>query len=371
VAKRDYYEVLGVAGDASDADIKKAFRRLARECHPDVNPDDPAAAERFREAAEAYEILSAPDTRARYDRFGHAGVDSSQIHTERFMDLGSLSDLLGAFFGEDLFGMRRRGPARGADAAVALEVTLAEAATGARREVDVDLVVACDRCGGDGAEPGTEPERCPSCNGSGHVSQVQNTLFGQMVQTAACARCGGRGTVIASPCSGCRGRGRQQVTRTLEIEVPAGIHDGQRLRLPGRGHEGERGAAPGDLYVGVRVGADERFTRDGDDLVAALDVTFAQAAVGATLTVPTLDGEEPLEVPAGTQPGDVVVMRGRGMPVLGGRRRGDQRVVMNVRVPRRLTDEQRRLLQRFDELADDDAYEEDDSLFSRLRSAFR
>jgi molecular chaperone DnaJ len=371
VAKRDYYEVLGVARDASEGDIKKAFRRLARESHPDVNPGDPEAAERFREAAEAYEVLSAAESRARYDRYGHAGVDSSQIHTEQFMDFGSLSDLLGAFFGDDLFGARRRGPARGRDVAAGVELTLADAAAGVHREVEIEIVGTCEHCEGEGAEPGTPVERCDACGGSGSISHVQSTLFGQVVQTSPCAKCGGRGAVIEEPCKECRGRGRRPVRRVVGLDIPAGVHDGQQLRLPGRGHEGEPGAPAGDLYVALHVAEDARFRRDGDDLLATLDLTFAQASLGATVPVPTLEGDEELEVPAGTQPGDVLTLRGRGMPLLGGRRRGDLRVLVGVLVPRRLTDEQRRLLERFDELADDGTYEADESLFSKLKSAFR
>jgi molecular chaperone DnaJ len=367
-AKRDYYEVLGVPRDASDGDLKKAFRRLARELHPDVNPD-PAAGERFREAAEAYEVLSEADTRARYDRFGHAGVDGARLHTEQFMDFSSLSDLLGAFFGEDVFGAGRRRSARGGDAAARIELTLAEAAFGVTRPVEVEVVAACDRCDGSGAEPGTEVATCPECGGAGRVQHVSRTAFGQFVQTAACAACGGRGVRIETPCTACRGQGMRAVTRTVEVQVPAGIGAGQRLRLPGRGHEGEAGA--GDLYVQVAVAPDPRFERDGDDIVTVLDIPFTRAALGTKVTVETLEGGHEVAIRPGTQSGEVIVLRGRGVPVLGGRGRGDHRVLVNVMLPRTLTDEQRALLEQFEGTVGDGTYAADESLLGRLRAAFR
>jgi molecular chaperone DnaJ len=370
VAKRDYYEVLGVSREAGDADIKRAFRRLARELHPDVNPD-PGATQRFQEAAEAYEVLSDAETRARYDRFGHEGVAGTQFHTEQFMDFSSLSDLLGAFFGEDVFSGARRGPARGGDARAVVELTLADAAFGVQRDIEVDVIAACDRCGGNGAEPGTSVETCETCGGAGRVQHVAQTAFGQFVQTGTCPACGGRGVRIPTPCTACRGRGRRSVSRTVELQVPAGIADGQRLRLPGRGHEGEPGGPAGDLYVAVVVREDERFQRDGNDLVSVLDLPFSQAALGTHVTVETLDGAESVEVKPGAQPGDVIVLRGKGVPVLNGRGRGDHRVVLNVLIPRRLSDDQRELLKRFEATVDEATYHGDDGFLGRLRAAFR
>ncbi len=371
MAKRDYYEVLGVAQDATDADIKKSFRRMARELHPDVNPE-PAAGEQFREAAEAYEVLSNPDTRARYDRFGHAGVSQSQLHTEQFMDFSSLSDLLGAFFGDDIFGgAGGRGRRRGSDAQVDVDLTLAEAAFGVKRTVEVDLVAACDVCEGVGAEPGTPVETCPTCGGAGRVQHVAQTAFGQFVQTGACAACGGRGQRIANPCKTCRGRGVRRVRTPVEVEIPPGIADGQRMRLSDRGHVDEPGAQPGDLYVGVSVAPDPRFERDGNDLVSVLELPFSQAALGTTVSVETIDGPVPLEVRAGAQANEMLVLRGKGIPVLGGRGRGDHRVVLNVLVPLRLTDEQRAILKQFEATVDDTTYASDNGFFGRLRAAFR
>jgi molecular chaperone DnaJ len=371
MAQRDYYEVLGVAREASDGEIKKAFRRLARDLHPDLNPGDPEATARFREAAEAYEALSDPEKRARYDRFGHAGLSGSQFHTEQFMDFGSLSDLLGAFFGEDIFGGGRRGPARGQDVAAAVDITFVESATGVTREISYEAVTTCERCGGDGAEPGTSAERCETCGGAGRVQRVQQTALGQFVQTTTCPTCRGRGVTVAHPCTECRGQGRRVRTRTAEVEIPAGISDGQRIHLRGRGGDGEPGAPPGDLYLGVRVAPDPRFEREGDDVVSVLDVAFTQAALGATLTVETLDGEEQIDLPAGTQPHEELVLRGRGMPHLRGRGRGDHRIVVNVLLPRAMDAEQRRLLEQFDQRAGPETYARDESFLGRLRAAFR
>ncbi|HEY3766841.1 MAG TPA: molecular chaperone DnaJ [Gaiellales bacterium] len=370
-SKRDYYDVLGVSRDASEGDIKKAFRKLARELHPDVNPDDPSAAERFRETSEAYEALSNADTRARYDRYGHAGMAGTQFHPEQFMDFSNLSDLLGAFFGDDLFGGGTRRPARGGDATAAVELTLAEAAFGVTREVDVDIIAVCDRCNGNGAEPGTTPDTCPTCGGSGHVQHVSNTAFGQFVQTSTCPACRGRGARIDSPCTACRGRGRRRTSESVEVQIPGGIMSGQRLRLAGRGHAGEAGASRGDLYLGVTVAEDSRFQREGNDLVSVLDLPFTRAAMGTSVTVETLDGPHEIEVRPGTQPGETLVLRGKGIPVLGGRGRGDHRVVVNVRVPRKLTPEQRSMLEAFETTVDEGTYAADDGFFHRLRTAFR
>ena len=371
MAKRDYYEVLGVSRDADADEIKKAFRRLAREQHPDVNPD-PAAGEKFRETAEAYEVLSSPESRARYDRFGHAGVDGSALHTDQFMDFGSLSDLLGAFFGEDLFGGGRR-TSRGADASVVTELSLSEAAFGVTRELDVEVVGECDECGGNGAAPGTTPETCATCGGAGRVQQIQQTPLGQFVRAGACPACRGRGVHIASPCRACRGNGRRQTTRSVEVNIPAGIMDGQQLKMRGQGHAGAQGSSPGDLYVGVSVLPDPRFVRDGSNLVSMLDVPFTDAALGTELDVETLEGKERIELDAGTQPGDVVVLRGKGIPHLRGRGRGDQLVQVNVLMPRKLTDDQRRLLREFQAGVGEDTYADPDdgSFLGRIRAAFR
>jgi molecular chaperone DnaJ len=369
---RDYYELLGVSREASEGDIKRAFRRLARELHPDVS-EAPDADERFREVVEAYEVLSKSETRDLYDRYGHAGLRSGGFQPGH-MDFGSLADLFSAFFGDDvLFGGRAGGGrGRGADLAATVEIDLVEAAHGVTREVPFEAAVTCERCGGDGAEPGSEITSCPTCTGTGRLQQVTRSVFGEFVRTQPCPACAGTGRRIERPCTECRGAGRVVAERTLAVEIPPGIHHGQRIRLSGEGHAGLAGGRAGDVYVEVRIRPDERFVREGDDIYATVDLTFTQAALGATLSIATLDGKEELELPPGTQPGEVVVLRGRGMPVVQGYGRGDQRILVNVLVPRRLSDEQRRLLREFDEHADERTYERAGSgLFDKLKSAFR
>lgn len=366
---RDYYEVLGVDRGAGEVEVKKAFRRLARELHPDVNAHDPDAEERFKEAAEAYEVLSDAERRATYDRFGHDGLRSGGYAPN--FDTFSFADVFDAFFGGGgvFGGGRASGPLQGGDVAVTAEVTLAEAAEGRSVEVSFDAVTTCEACHGNGAEPGTPIETCERCGGAGQVRTVARTPFGQVVRAAACDGCGGDGRVASQPCGACRGQGRAVERRTVSVEVPAGIRDGQRIRLQGRGHAGERGGPPGDLYVLVRVGEDERFVRDGDDLVTALDVPAPLAALGATLQAPSLDGPADVEVPAGTQPGEVLTLRGRGMPSLRGGRRGNLRVVVNVVIPRRLSGEQRELLESLAESITPDNLRSDEGLVAKLRRA--
>jgi molecular chaperone DnaJ len=368
-AEHDYYELLGVARSASDADIKKAFRRLARELHPDVS-DAPDAQERFREVVEAYEVLSKAETRELYDRYGHAGLRSGGFQPGHF-DLGSLSDLFSAFFGEDLLG-GRPGRARGADLAATVEIELTEAATGTTREVPFQVAVQCRHCGGNGAEPGTDVTACPTCGGAGRLQHVSRSVFGEFVRTQTCPACAGSGRRIETPCTECQGTGRTLEERTLEVDIPAGIHDGQQIRLTGEGHAGALGARAGDAYVQVRVLSDPRFVRDGDDVLSTVDLTMTQAALGATVTIPTLDGDTELVFDPGTQPGQTVLLRGRGMAMLQRRGRGDHRVLVNVVVPRHIGDEQRRLLEEFEAHSDEQTYAKDGgSIFDRLKSAFR
>jgi molecular chaperone DnaJ len=338
--------------------------------HPDVS-EEPDAETRFREVSEAYEVLSNAETRQLYDRYGHAGLRSGGF-TPRHSDLGDLGDLFSAFFGDDLFvGSSRRRPPRGADLAVQVEIELQDAATGVTRDVEVEVAVTCEACEGDGAEPGTTPIACPTCGGSGMLQQVSRSLFGEFVRTQPCPRCAGAGRVVETPCRACEGVGRRAESRSVSVEIPPGIHDGQSIRLRGRGHAGAADALPGDLYVQVHVRPHATLIRDGDDVLAPVRLTMVQAALGTTVRVATLDGDEEIELPPGTQPGDVRVLQGRGMPVLQGFRRGDQRLVVEVVVPRRLTDEQRRLLEELDRTLGDDAYTPDEGFFDRLKSAFR
>ncbi len=364
---RDAYEVLGVDRDADETQIKKAFRRLARELHPDVNTDDPEAEEKFKEAAEAYEILSDPERRAIYDQAGYEGLKRGGAAPDMGA-FGSFSDLFEAFFGGG--GGFGRGPAPGDDALVEVTLDLAEAATDSSVEVSFEVVDTCERCHGNGAEPGTPIVTCERCGGAGRLQAVQRTPFGQMVRTVACDRCDGSGKIPENPCAQCDGRGREVRERTLKVDVPAGISDGQRIRLSGRGHAGEPGGMPGDLYVRVRVREDERFVRDGDDLICALDVAAPLAALGTTLPVPTLEGEEELEIPAGTQPGEVITLRHRGMPILQRPgRRGDLKVVVDVVIPRRLRPEQKDLLRQLADSLDEDNLRSDETLGQKLRRA--
>jgi molecular chaperone DnaJ len=367
---RDPYDVLGVRRDASEQQIKKAFRQLARELHPDVNAHDPQAEEKFKEAAEAYEILSDAERRATYDRYGHEGLRSGG-YAPNFDAFGSIGDLFDAFFsGGSPFG-GRSGPAAGEDAAVAIELDLTEAATGARVEVSFEVVERCERCHGNGAEPGTPIETCERCGGSGQLQALTRTPFGQMMRRVACETCHGDGRVARQPCHECRGRGRRMGRREEEVDVPAGIADGQRIRLAQRGHAGESGAPEGDLYVLVRVREDERFVREGQDLITALDVPAPLAALGGTLQAPTLDGTAAVEVPPGTQPGEVITLRGQGLPSLRGGRKGELKIVVNVVVPRRLSEEQRELIGRLQETLTEENLRSEESMFAKLRRTLR
>jgi molecular chaperone DnaJ len=377
-ARRDYYEVLGVARTASESEIKSAFRRLARELHPDVNDQDPNAEEKFKEAAEAYEVLSDSERRAIYDRYGHEGLRTGG-YAPNFESFGSVGDIFEAFFGggggpfSDLFGggrVRAGGPIQGGDVAVSAEIELRDAAHGASVPVSYEVITVCEHCHGNGAEPGTPIETCPRCGGTGQLRAVSRTPFGQVVRNTVCDNCSGDGRVARTPCSTCRGRGRKVERASLTIDVPAGITDGQRIRVAGRGHAGERGGPPGDLYVEVGVREDPRFVRDGDDLVTVVDVPAPLASLGTTVQVPTVDGEVELEIPAGTQPHDTFRVRGQGMPALRGRRSGDLRVVANVIVPRQLSHEQRELTEELAESLTDHNLRTEEGVFAKLRRAF-
>lgn len=380
--KRDYYDVLGVPRDADAAQIKKAFRKLAREFHPDVNPDDPDCEARFKEAAEAYEVLSDADSRAAYDHYGFDGLRGRPMTD--FEHVG-FNDLFNIFFGGGMFDSVLRDSAgmwgaatgnapapRGDDIETGLEITFAEAVFGVTTEVEITADATCETCGGSGARPGTGRESCPQCHGSGRMREVSSLGgFGQFIRTSTCNLCRGQGTIVREPCETCRGTGRTRAQRTVSVEVPAGIDDGQRLRLNGKGGAGAAGGRPGDLYVAISVEPHADFVRDDNDLVYRLDITMVEAAMGTTAYVPALDGDIEVELRPGTQPGETKVFRNRGVPALRGYGRGDLKVVVNVLVPRRLSDEQREALQRFAELTGESAYEPDQSFLDKVRAVFR
>jgi molecular chaperone DnaJ len=360
----DYYETLDISREATPEEIKRAYRRLARRYHPDANRDDPDAAERFKEVQLAYEVLSDPEKKQRYDMFG-----DHRVGAEHFADFGGISDLFSAFFGGAGGSARHRGPTRGADVLAEVEITLEEAATGAERDVEVMTLQECPDCGGSGSAPGTFPDRCQVCEGSGEVRHVQRTFFGNVMTASTCSSCGGTGQVIVSPCKNCRGRGRVQNTETLGVHIPAGIQDGAQLRVSGRGEAGVRGGRSGDLYVAVRVAPHEVFKRVGDDLGCEVNVPLTIAALGGSVMVPTLDGGEEIEVAPGTQSGEVVRLKSRGMPRLDGRGRGELIGLLKVETPTDLTEEQAELLRRLADLRGEDV--SDRGLFDRIREAFK
>ena len=376
MAKRDYYQVLGVSREAPEAEIKKAYRRLARQHHPDANPEDPAAEERFKELTEAYEVLSNPESRRAYDTYGHQVPRSGTGAGTAGDPFGGFQDIFEAFFG-DRFGDRSFGsffggsrtPSRGADAEVEVDLNLREAAFGAEREVNVQIVKECAVCDGVG---GTESKVCATCGGAGAVRTVRESLLGQMVSTQACPTCGGSGRTVEVECENCRGSGRVSEVVTRTVRVPAGVEDGMRLRITGAGHTGERGAPPGDLYVRVKVKEDAELMRDGDDLIHRARVSIIEAALGTEIEVPTLDGSREVRVESGTQPGTTLSLGGEWMPRLRRRGRGDLKVVVDVMVPTQLSAEQRELLRRFEEISGEETYNGDGaSFFDRLRSVFR
>jgi molecular chaperone DnaJ len=369
----NYYTLLGVPRDATHVEIKQAFRRLARELHPDVS-EEPDAERRFRAVAEAYEVLSDPERRATYDRFGHAGLRGGGF-APMDADFGSLSDVFAAFFGETLFGQGPSvgpRPTRGPDVAAHVDIDLADALAGTTLSVGVRVARNCENCGGSGAAPGTSPVTCPACGGAGRVQQVSRTVLGQIVRSGTCPRCDGAGAIVEKPCERCEGDGRTLEDVPLELEIPAGIHDGQRIRVRGAGHAGTLAGPQGDVYVTVRVRPLDGVERDGDDLRVWASVTMIEAAIGTTVSVPTPEGALEVELAPGTQPGSVHVVRGRGMPSLETGRRGNLLVGVDVRIPTRLTGEQRAEMMRLESELGDEAYrDDDDSFLGRLKSAFR
>lgn len=344
--KRDYYEVLEVSRDASPEEIKKAYRRKAHQHHPDRNQGDPSAESRFKEAAEAYEVLSNSDRRARYDQFGHAGMGGAGLHDFSHMDVGDIFSMFTDIFG----GGRRRGG--GTDLQAEVEITLAEVASGAERSLEFTRREACDTCSGSGAAPGSKRRTCGTCGGYGQVEQTSGfgALFGRVITT--CPACRGRGSTVVTPCGTCRGSGRVQRDRVVTVRIPAGIQDGQAVRLRGEGEPGEDGTHRGDLHCYVRVRQHPFLERGGNDLLCRMPISFTQAALGAKVEVPTLDGKAELKIPAGTQHGQLFRLSGMGLPDLRSGRRGDELVEVLVEIPKRLNKDQEALLRRFAETED-------------------
>ncbi|HEY6118983.1 MAG TPA: molecular chaperone DnaJ [Pyrinomonadaceae bacterium] len=370
MAKRDFYEILGVSRTATDQDIKSAYRRLAVRYHPDKNPNDSAAEEKFKEAAEAYSVLSDTEQRRRYDRFGHAGVSSGGGATWGAPGFGGIEDILGDLFGfGDVFGGSRTGgrrstAQRGADLRYDLEITLEDAARGMTAQLRIPRLESCETCKGSGAASGTQPETCQTCSGSGQVRYQQG--FFSVART--CHACRGAGRLIKTPCEDCRGSGRIEREKQMEVKIPAGVETGSRLRVQGEGEAGTQGGPAGDLYVVIHVAEHEQFERQGSNLYASVPITFAQAALGSDIQVKTLDDEEKLKIPLGTQTGTVFRLKGKGMPVLGGRGKGDLFVAVTVITPTSLTREQRKLLEQLAEVENQDL--EDRGLVDKVRDIF-
>lgn len=366
----DLYATLGVARTATGEEIKKAYRRLARTHHPDANPGDPEAAARFKELSRAYEVLSDPERRQRYDTFG---TDST-----RGPDLGDafggggLGDIFDAFFGGNgAGGGRRAGPPRGADIEVVVDLSFEEAVFGTKSPVAAQVPSPCDTCEATGAAPGTHPQTCDTCGGAGQVRQVRQSMLGQMVTARPCPACGGLGQVVTTPCPDCGGEGRRPVERTYTVDIPPGVDDGSTLRLPGYGPAGPRGGPAGDLYVHLRVASHPDFTREGDALLHDLHLGMSQAALGVSLELETLDGTDAIMVPRGTQPGHIFRLRGKGVPHVRGRGRGDLVVRVVVDVPRELSEEEDLLLRDLAAHRGEDVAEPDAGLMSKIRSAFK
>ncbi len=367
--KADYYETLDVQRDASQDDIKRAFRRLAMQYHPDRNSEDGAEA-RFKEINEAYEILSDPERRSNYDRFGHAGLEGSFSSRgfEGFGPFGSFGDIFDAFFGAATQA-RKRAPTRGADLQTTVELAFEEAAFGAAKSITINRTELCSKCQGLRAEPGTEPQRCPTCEGAGEVRRVQRSVFGQFINVTACDRCRGEGLIIPTPCSNCRGSGRERFTRTIEVKIPAGVDNGSQIRLSGEGELGSFGGPRGNVYVLLDVDPHEFFEREEDDIHLQLNINFAQAALGDEIEVPTLEGTtQKVAVKAGVQSGEVMTLRGKGVTHLRGNGRGDMHIHVQVETPRKLSSEQKKLLQ---QLAESMGEDEGGSkgLFARVKDA--
>ncbi len=365
--KRDYYELLGVPRGCNEDALKAAYRKLAKQYHPDVNKD-PSAEDRFKEINEAYEVLCDADKRAAYDRYGHAGLEGGMGGAGGFAGFG-VEDIFESFFG----GMRtaQRGPQRGADLRYDLVISFEEAIFGCEKEIQVPRWEACPACHGNGAEPGTQPTRCSACHGSGVVRRVQQTIFGRFTSEMPCDRCGGKGTVVNTPCHNCNGEGKAHITRRLSVKIPAGVDDGTQMRLVGEGELGVMGGPAGNLYVVLQVRKHRHFRRDHTDILLDLKINVAQAALGDEVEVLTVDGKEKISIPAGVQHGETIVLKGKGVPHLQSTRRGDQRVRLNIVTSTKLTDEQRRLFQELAKSMGKEISPQDEKgFFDKMKDAF-
>lgn len=372
--KRDYYEVLGVSKTAGLDEIKKAYRKIAKENHPDVKPNDKEAEERFKEATEAYAVLSSPEKKVKYDQYGHAGVDFNGQggfggfgDFSDFADFG-LGDIFEMFFGGGMGGgQRRQGPRRGADLRYDLTITLHEAAFGAKKEIEVPITETCKHCNGSGAAPGTHPVTCSQCGGTGQVRSVQRTPFGQVATTRSCTACNGQGTIISTPCNKCNGRGKVREVKKIEVTIPAGCEEGLSLRFSGRGEAGEKGGPAGDLYVVLLVKPHEFFERKGNDIFCEIPITFVQAALGDEIDVPTIHGNVKFKIPEGTQTSKVFRIKGMGVPNRRGGGAGDQHVRVVVTTPTKLTDKQKELLKEFGRITSEEQQMGKKSFWDRVK----
>ena len=374
--KRDYYEVLGVSKGASEDEIKKAYKKLARKYHPDMNPGDKEAEEKFKEVNEANEVLSNPEKKAKYDQFGFAGVDPNYGAGQGGyggaggFDFGDLGDIFGSFFGGGFGGGGRRNPnapQRGESIRASLSVDFTEAAFGCEKSITIDRSEQCPTCKGKGCAPGTTPEVCTQCHGTGTVTQAQRTPFGMMQSQTVCPKCRGKGQIIHQPCPDCRGAGAVRKRRTIQVNIPAGIDNGQTISLRGQGHSGKNGGPAGDLLITVMVRPHEIFRRDGTAVFCEAPITFTQAVLGGTLEIPTIDGKVKYDIPEGTQTGTVFRLRGKGIPVLNGRGRGDQYVTVNIETPRNLNREQKEALKKFSESLGEGNYEKHKNFFGKKK----
>jgi len=376
MAKRDYYEVLGVSKNASDTEIKRAFRGLAKQFHPDVNPGDKASEDKFKEINEAYEVLSDSQKRARFDQFGHAGFENGgggSGFSGFDFDMGGFGDIFETFFGGSGFGGRSRnknGPQKGANLKYAVDIKFEEAAFGVDKEIQVNKMESCTTCNGLGTKDGAAPSTCKHCNGSGQVQVKQNTPLGQFVNIKTCNVCGGEGKIIINPCQTCNGKGKVRKTVKMQIKIPAGIDSGQTISLRGEGDPGTKGGPPGDLFIEVRVKDHQIFERQGNDIVCEIPITFTQAALGSEMEVPTLDGKVKYDIPEGTQTGTVFRLRNKGIPYLRGSGRGDLYVKIHVEIPKRLSEKQKEILRSFSEVSGDEVHENRKSFFNKMKDVF-